>query len=70
MSESELIAMLRDACAQAGGQKTWAVKHGVSPAYLSDVINGLRAPAAKILAAIGVRRVVTYKPVKTKGRRT
>ena len=34
---------------------------GVSPAYLSDVLNGNREPGPKILDALGIERVVSYR---------
>jgi DNA-binding transcriptional regulator YdaS (Cro superfamily) len=43
-------------------QAAWARKHGVSPAYVSDVINGRREPGPAILDALGIERVVTYRP--------
>lgn len=33
----------------------------VSSAYLSDVMNGNREPGPKILDALGLERVVTYR---------
>lgn len=43
------------------GQKEFAVKIGVSPQYLSDVLNKRRDPGPKFLAALGFKKVVTYK---------
>jgi len=45
---------------EARGQTAWAAKHGVSVSYLNDVMNGRRAPGAKILNALGVQKVVRY----------
>lgn len=42
-------------------QAAWAKKHGLSPAYVSDVINGRRDPGKAILEALGLERVVTYR---------
>ncbi len=36
----------------------------VSPAYLSDVMVGRRDPGPKILAGLGLERVVRYRPIK------
>lgn len=36
----------------------------VSPAYLSDVLNGNREPGPKILDALGIERVVSYRQRK------
>ena len=63
MMHDELIVMLdtRRACY---GAKQAATNLGISPQYLSDVIAGRRAPGAKILTALGLRRVVTYEPME------
>lgn len=45
-------------------QKDLADQLGVSPAYLSDVINGRREAGAKLLAALGLEKVVSYRKRK------
>jgi len=45
-------------------QAAWAKANGVSPAYVSDVIQGRREPGEKILKALGLKRVVSYVPSK------
>jgi hypothetical protein len=47
--------LLRAKC--NGDQQAWAKANGLSPAYVSDVLNGRRDPADKILAALGLRRL-------------
>ena len=44
-----------------GSQASWAKAHGVSPAYLSDVLNGRREPGEAILNALGLTRVAVYQ---------
>jgi len=56
-----LYVDLRSACAAAGGQQAWAKRHGISPQYVSDVLNARRDPGASILRALGWKRVVTYQ---------
>lgn len=63
MTSGDVREELRRACETAGGQKIWAEANGVSPMYVSDVIRGRTEPAAKILAALGLERVVTYQRV-------
>ena len=58
--------MLRRKCEEAGGQGKFGEKHGVSAPYLSDVLNRRRDPGEKVLEALGLERVVTYK-VKSNG---
>lgn len=56
----ELIHLLHRLVEQAGSQKTFAEWHGISPAYLNDVLHGRREPGEMILRAIGYERRVTY----------
>jgi DNA-binding transcriptional regulator YdaS (Cro superfamily) len=46
-------------------QAAWARSHNLSPAYVSDVINGRREPGPAILEALGIERVVSYRPKPT-----
>lgn len=61
LTEQQVIERLRAACATAGGQKAFAKAHGFTPGYVSDVLRGKRAPADRILAALGVERIVVYR---------
>lgn len=47
-------------CKEAGGQKAWAERSGVSPQYVCDVLQGRREPGDSICAALGLRREVLY----------
>lgn len=60
----EIYARIRAACSAAGSQRKWAASLGVSDAYVSAVLNALKAPSPAMLAAIGFRRVVRYVPLK------
>ena len=42
-------------------QAAWAKEHGISQAYVSDVINRRREPGKAILEALGLERVITYR---------
>lgn len=61
MTEQEVIEHLRVACQNAGGQKAFAKLYRFSTAFVSDVVNGKRHPSDRILEAIGLERVVTYR---------
>jgi len=61
MDRENVLALLRQKCDEAGGQKAWAAVHGVSQVYVSDVLAGRREPAGKIIAALGLERVVTFR---------
>jgi hypothetical protein len=60
LSEEEVRALLRAATQRAGSQKAWADEHGVSGAYVNDVLRGRRDPGDAILKALGLKRMVTY----------
>jgi len=62
MTTEQLIARLRRECELAGSQFNWASVHGISVAYLSDVLSGRREPGRKLLDAMAVDRVVSYHP--------
>lgn len=66
MSLSVVYAELRSACAAAGGQAAWAKKAGISPQYVSDVVNGRKDPGPGMLAALGLRKRVIYEPIPAK----
>lgn len=61
LTEQQVIERLRAATSAAGGQKAFAKAHGFTPGYIHDVLHGKRAPADRILAAIGVERIVIYR---------
>lgn len=45
----------------AGSASAWGKKNGISAAYISDVMNKRKEPGIKILEAIGLERIVTYR---------
>lgn len=57
---AEVFGAIRTACRASGSQSAWAASIGITPQYLSDVLNCRRDPSMTILRAIGLRRVVTY----------
>ena len=63
LTEDDVRQMVRDDMPIAGcdTQQEWAIKNGISPQYLSDFMVGRKAPGPKILAALMLRRVVTYE---------
>jgi len=60
------IRMLRESL-DGGNQAEMARKIGISPQYLHDVLNERRGPGDKILAWLGIERVVTYRKRKGNG---
>jgi DNA-binding transcriptional regulator YdaS (Cro superfamily) len=61
MTLDQVRALLRRECDKIGNQAAWAKAHGVSAAYVSDVLVGRREPGDAILRALGLVRVVTYQ---------
>lgn len=61
LTEMQVIERLRAACKAAGGQKAFARLHDFTPAYVHDVLHGRRPPADRILAAIGLERIIVYR---------
>jgi hypothetical protein len=61
LTETQVIERLRAAVDATGGQKAFARAHNFTPAYVHDVLHGRRAPADRILEALGLERVVIYR---------
>lgn len=54
---NRIIALI----AEHGSQDKAAKRLRLSPAYLSDVLNGRREPGDKMLSALKLKRVVQYE---------
>lgn len=57
-------ALLRERVDAAGSQRSWASAHGLSHSYVGEVLRGSRAPSARVLAALGLEKKVTFAPVE------
>jgi hypothetical protein len=66
MNEQAVREVIRKAVEQLGGMRAASRAWGVSVAYVSDTLNGRRAPGPAILAPVGYERVVTVVYRKTK----
>ena len=60
ISEIDVYGELRRACRLAGGQATWAAAHGLTQQHVCDVLAARRQISDRVLAALGLRRVVRY----------
>lgn len=60
MTEREVIERLQEAVTAAGGQRAFARMHGLSVAYINDVLRGKRALSERVLATIGIRREIQH----------
>ena len=63
MTRDDVCALLRREIEKHGTAKAWADAHGLSPSYVSDVLNGNRRPAGVILAALGLEKAVAYQAI-------
>lgn len=61
--ETEVREQLHAAIAEVGGQQAFAKRHGFSSAYISDVVRNRRDLSDRLLAALGIERVVMYRKV-------
>lgn len=61
LTEKAVRDMLARECRAAGSQAAWADLHNLSPAYVSDVINGRRSAGDRVAAALDLRRVVLFE---------
>ena len=61
MTVEDVRRILSEACRKAGSQVAWAQAHGVSAPYVNDVLRGNREPGNKILDALELDKVVTYR---------
>lgn len=60
MDTNQVISLLLKSVTAAPSMATWARENGMSAAHVHDVLNGHRAPGPAILAALGLRKVVSY----------
>ncbi len=65
----DLLNILLSECAELGSQKAWAEKHGLSPAYVSDIIHGRREISDKVAQLLGYSRQVSFKRSEVHGER-
>jgi hypothetical protein len=61
LHQEELLILLKSAVERFVSQKAAADAWGISPAYLSDVLQRKRAPGNAILKALGYRKILMYE---------
>lgn len=59
MTLDQVLTRLRAACDEEETVAAWARKHKLSRAYVGAVLNGRYKPHRRLLAALGLRAVVT-----------
>ncbi len=67
-ANTKVLRLLRAAVAEAGSQSAWARKHGVSQAYVNHVLLGRRQAGPRVLAGLGLERVVGTRAARAKER--
>lgn len=67
LDEADLGPRLRAAIAAAGSQEAFARQVGVAPSLISEVASCRRNYTDRILAAMGLRRMVVYRPLAAAG---
>lgn len=60
LTSAEVYGLLRQAITDAGSQKAFAARAGVTPAYVNDLVRGRRGWSDRILATLGVQRDVRF----------
>ncbi len=63
LQKPEVMRALKKDIKREGGQSAWAKRHDMTPQHVFDVLHGRRGPGGRILAALGLRRVVSYEPL-------
>jgi len=60
LNKQEVVNLLRKEIAKAGSQSEWARRTGIHRTALSALLNGRKGLQPKILAALGLKKVVAY----------
>lgn len=63
MNADDVRRALQRAIDQEGTAAAWCKKHKVARGYVSDVLKGRQEPSGKILAALGLETVTTYRRI-------
>jgi hypothetical protein len=61
MTANHVRKLLRDACTAHSGESGFARHIGVSVQLVNAVLRGAREPRGKVLDALGIEAVVTYR---------
>lgn len=63
-NDATLIVCIMDRIEARGSQKAVAEELGISPQYLSDILNGRRSVSDRVAEALGMERVTTWRPIQ------
>lgn len=62
--KDELLQELRQLAVALGSQSRLAAKMKVTPAYLSDILNGHRGITPRVLDVLGYEEVIQYRKIE------
>ena len=65
MKAESVRRLLRAECKLHGDETIFARKAGVSPALVSAILRGKREPRGRVLQALNLELIVSYRPKKT-----
>ena len=63
ITPNDIRDKLQMVCRLSGSQAAVARRIGVAPQFISKVLDGQSPPSDKILAALGLERIVVYRPI-------
>lgn len=69
LTSKDVRAELRDMLKDAGSQASLARQLGITPTHMGDLLDGTREPGAKVLPALGLKKVILYAPITRGGSR-
>jgi hypothetical protein len=61
MNQSSVVAMLARSVHAAGSLRAWGAENSIDHTWVFRVLTGEKPPAGKILDALGVEVVITYR---------
>ncbi len=61
MTEDDVLRVLHERVRQAGGTHAFAIARELSQPYVAQALNGTRKLGPKLLAALGIRKSITYE---------
>jgi len=64
LTRDDVRHRLSQAIRDAGSQRAFAVRAGISQANLNDILHGRRAMGERVLAALDLRRIERFVPIR------
>ena len=65
MTEDDVLALLAEECAKAGGQKAWCEAHRLSRVHINELLNRRARIGEKVARALGLEKMPDdYRAIK------